>query len=207
MSIPGTRQAPGAADGRHILNADLESNTRVRNWAGQYRYWGKRLESCDDYQCEAWRLIAKYLEVYHLANRSYPNTRRLLLGWWAADWKDEKARIEAFCKAHNATPALPAYIEARATEGRRPSQDAAFELQRLDEEGGRRVCPDRPREPVQEAGHHGEAACRAGTAPYDSSYDLTRPTARIFRGDAQLTVLQCVATVRVLTGLDGLLIT
>lgn len=106
-------------DGNHVLMADLASNARRgANWAAQKEYWIKRLSDQDESQIEAWRLIAKYLRVYCQTNKAYPDTRRFLDGWRADSWQQEKTRIQAFCKSHNADPAIPAYVESRGEDGR-----------------------------------------------------------------------------------------
>jgi len=112
-------------DGIHILNADLESNSkRVTTWADQLKYWDKRLSDyapnnlADIAQTEAWKLIARYLKHYRTANGAYPKMQTFLNGWYANSWKDEEVRIRAFCKTHNADPVFDNYIEAKAIESR-----------------------------------------------------------------------------------------
>jgi hypothetical protein len=109
-------------DAEHILQADLESNAKRLEWQSQADYWMRRMEGLDDSQTEAWRLIARYLRLYHQSNRSYPDMRHFLKGWWASGWQEEKTKIVDFCKAHDgATPSLNEYVEARATSGKAPT--------------------------------------------------------------------------------------
>jgi len=103
----------------HILDADLASNTRRGdNWARQKAYWDKRLAGLDDSQIEAWKWIARFLGVYHDTNGSYPDMRRFLDGWMAVGWKDEKAKIRAYCNRRGHDVWMKNYIDARGEDGR-----------------------------------------------------------------------------------------
>lgn len=105
-------------DGRHILEADLESNTRRTNWGRQAQYWNTRLADIAPSAQEAWTLIARYLKRYYENNKHYPDMRQFLKGWRSSDWESEKQRIGAFCKSHMASIMMPNYLDCRADEGR-----------------------------------------------------------------------------------------
>lgn len=105
-------------DGQHILEADLASNTRIKNWGRQAQYWSTRLANTDRSSQEAWTLIARYLKRYNENNRHYPDMRLLLRGWRSSYWEAEKKRIEAFCKSNMASIMMTNYLDCRADEGR-----------------------------------------------------------------------------------------
>ena len=101
-------------DGVHILQADLDSNTRRTKWNDQFDYWEKRLSNLDDDQIEAWRLIGRYFRFFKGTHGHYPNTRTFLKNWRAVDWKEERSKIVIFCKKHSAEIAMQQYVEMRA---------------------------------------------------------------------------------------------